>query len=148
MVNLAQVFGHNVRHHRITVGLKQGSLAQLVGISTSMMSAIEKGATLPSMEVAVKLAGYFTVPLSVLVDDMPKSGEEEPDPMPADAVQIRVLQLFRDLAVAPAETRDLIADWIRELGSKLHSHGGDMPLDDLLGTESLPSARSRQDDGG
>lgn len=131
MANLAQVFGHNVRHHRVTVGLKQGSLAQLVGISTSMMSAIEKG-TLPSMEVAAKLARYFKVPLSVLVDDMPTQGEEEPEAMPSDAVQIRVLQLFRDLAVAPAETRDLIADWIRELGSKLHSQGGEMPIEALL----------------
>lgn len=134
MANLAQVFGHNVRHHRVTVGLKQGSLAQLIGISTSMMSAIEKG-TLPSMDVAVKLARYFKIPLSVLVDDMPGQGDEEPETMPSDAVQIRVLQLFRDLAVAPAETRDLIADWIRELGSKLHSHGAEMALEELLQDE-------------
>jgi len=106
MLDVARVFGNNVRQLRREVGQRQSQLAQAVGM--------------PSMDVAVKVAHYFQVPVSRLIGDL-TMGEEEVDVVPTDAIQIRVLQLCKDLALAPVETRNLMADWIIELGAKLHT---------------------------
>jgi len=119
MLDVARVFGNNVRQLRREVGQRQSQLAQAVGMSVQMISAMENG-SMPSMDVAVKVAHYFQVPVSRLIGDL-TMGEEEVDVVPTDAIQIRVLQLCKDLALAPVETRNLMADWIIELGAKLHT---------------------------
>lgn len=128
MTDVGRAFGNNVRHHRQTLGLKQAQLGHMVGVSVQSISSIEKGA-LPSMEVAIKLAKYFQVPLSLLVNDMPHQEEPEGDegPTQQDAIQIQVLKLFRDLAVAPDDSRTRVADWIRELGNHI-AGPGTLPL--------------------
>jgi transcriptional regulator with XRE-family HTH domain len=121
MLDVARVFGHNVRQHRRDLGMKQVQLAQAVGLSGTMISEIERG-HFPSMDVALKLAAYFQVPLSRLIGDLEMSEvEEESEPSPTDAIQIRVIQLFRDLAFMPNETRNLMSAWIQDLGAKLHT---------------------------
>lgn len=129
MGDVARLFGINVRHHRMMLGLKQAQLGHMIGVSLNLISIIEKG-TLPSMDVAIKLAKYFRVPLSTLINDMPSQDEqeEESEPPQHDAIQIQVLKLFRDLAVAPDDSRKRVADWIRELGNHI----------DQAGSPSLP----------
>lgn len=119
MLDLGRVIGNNVRQLRRELGQKQHQVAHALKMSTQMISAIENG-TLPSMDVAVRLAQYFQVPVSRLVGDLDPEGDDC-ESMPTDAIQIHVLKLFHDLAFMPNETRNHMADWLTELGSKFRT---------------------------
>ena len=119
MLDLGRVIGNNVRQLRRELGQKQHQVAHALKMSTQMISAIENG-TLPSMDVAVRLAQYFQVPVSRLVGDLEPEGDDY-ESMPTDAIQIHVLKLFHDLAFMPNETRNHMADWLTELGSKFRT---------------------------
>jgi transcriptional regulator with XRE-family HTH domain len=61
-VPLVQVFGSNLRHHRKAKSLTQEVLAESVGVSTEMISKIERGIAAPSFQTIEKIADVLGVP--------------------------------------------------------------------------------------
>ena len=111
MATLAEVFGGKVVQLRTQHRLTQRQLATRVGMSHQMVSEIERG-QLPSLAMAQRLAQYFQVPLSVLVGECPSRRGRLPD----DPIQIRVVHLCRELALEPAEVRQIMGEWLIALG--------------------------------
>ncbi len=50
---------NDVRERRAASGLSQGELATALGVSRQTINAIETGRYLPSLPLAMALAGYF-----------------------------------------------------------------------------------------
>src|SRR5690242_9176557 len=61
-MSLAVIFGTNLRHHRKAKHLTQAQLAENVGLSTEMISKIERGIASPSFTTIEKLADVLDVP--------------------------------------------------------------------------------------
>lgn len=59
---LTETFGANLRHQRKAKNLTQGQLAERVGVSTEMVSKIERGIAAPSFTTIEKLADELGVP--------------------------------------------------------------------------------------
>jgi DNA-binding XRE family transcriptional regulator len=55
-VELKQVFGTSVRHHRLATKMKQWRLAELVELSEEMIGKIERGVAATSFTTAEKIA--------------------------------------------------------------------------------------------
>ena len=56
MDNTKQLIGNNVRKYRKQKGLKQGELAELVGVEDKTISRIEVGGNYPSFDLLVRIA--------------------------------------------------------------------------------------------
>lgn len=50
-------------------GLKQKEVAEAVGITTSYYGMIEQGVRTPTLEVAIKIANFFGVPVEEIFFD-------------------------------------------------------------------------------
>lgn len=61
-VSLAVIFGSNLRHHRKARHLTQDALAEMVGLSSEMISKIERGIAAPSFATVEKLSDVLQVP--------------------------------------------------------------------------------------
>lgn len=59
---LTETFGANLRHQRKAKSLTQAELAERVGISTEMISKVERGIASPSFPTIEKLADVLGVP--------------------------------------------------------------------------------------
>ena len=53
---------NRVRELRTSAGMTQQALADAVGVSRQTINAIETGRYMPSLEVALKIAGSFDAP--------------------------------------------------------------------------------------
>lgn len=75
-----------VRDLRKAQGATLDQLAQRSGVSRSMISLIERGASSPTAAVLSKLAAALEVPLATLFDTSPADAERPPSPLarPAD----------------------------------------------------------------
>lgn len=75
-----------VRDLRKAQGATLDQLAQRSGVSRSMISLIERGASSPTAAVLSKLAAALDVPLATLFDTAPADAERPPSPLarPAD----------------------------------------------------------------
>lgn len=63
---LSEIFGSNLRHQRKAKELTQADLAERVGVSTEMISKIERGIAAPSFTTVEKIAEVLGVPEVVL----------------------------------------------------------------------------------
>ena len=109
-------FGVHLKAQRELRGWKQRALAQRAGISHQMVSEIERGQA-PSWGTACALAAALEVPLAVLAGDLPWGGD---GPWrPTDAIEIRVLQLCRELTGGPRDLRPVVGTWLQTLGASL-----------------------------
>lgn len=61
-MSLAVIFGSNLRHHRKAKHLTQDALAEMVGLSSEMISKIERGIAAPSFATVEKLSDVLQVP--------------------------------------------------------------------------------------
>lgn len=61
-MSLASIFGTNLRHHRKANHLTQAKLAEMVSLSTEMISKIERGIASPSFATIEKLSAILEVP--------------------------------------------------------------------------------------
>jgi len=61
-VSLAGTFGSNLRNHRKSKHLTQDALAEAVGLSSEMISKIERGIATPSFATVEKLSEVLEVP--------------------------------------------------------------------------------------
>ena len=57
---------NNVNEHRTKVGLTQEQLAEKVGVTRQTIIAIERGNYTPSVLLALKLAGVFSISVESL----------------------------------------------------------------------------------
>ena len=64
-MSLAQTFAANLRHQRKAKALTQAALAEAVGVSTEMISKVERGIAAPSFPLIEKLADALGVPEGV-----------------------------------------------------------------------------------
>lgn len=61
-MSLATIFGSNLRHHRKAKHLTQDQLAEMVELSSEMISKIERGIAAPSFATVEKLSEMLDVP--------------------------------------------------------------------------------------
>ena len=75
--------GDRLRQARQTRGLSLRGLAELVGVSPSLISQVETGRAKPSVNTLYALANELGVSLDVLLfmDTQPPAGDMNPDPM-------------------------------------------------------------------
>jgi putative transcriptional regulator len=57
------VVTNSIREHRAEVGMSQGELADLVGVTRQTINATEAGKYSPSLEVAFRISRVFGVTL-------------------------------------------------------------------------------------
>ena len=62
----------NLRNLRNKHGLSQKQLADAIGVSHPRISELERGHGNPTLSTLVDLAGYFSVPVSKLLDESRK----------------------------------------------------------------------------
>ena len=62
-----RIFGERIEAARKKKGLTQEELAEIVGVSQSMINHIEKGRKKPSLDIAVALADEFGVTVDSLI---------------------------------------------------------------------------------
>ncbi|MGM0214710.1 helix-turn-helix transcriptional regulator [Enterococcus sp. AZ109] len=53
---------NHIKEIREARGIPQNTMAKAVGVSRQTMTAIEKGKYNPSLELSLKIAGYFELP--------------------------------------------------------------------------------------
>jgi transcriptional regulator with XRE-family HTH domain len=71
---LKQLIGRKLKSSRLKRDLTIQELAGQSGVSSNMISRIERGLTIPSVELLLKLADAFGVSLSYFVEDAEKGG--------------------------------------------------------------------------
>jgi len=52
---------NNVQERRLRAGIRQSDLAQAVGVTRQTIIALEKGNYTPSVQLALRVAGYFKI---------------------------------------------------------------------------------------
>lgn len=65
--------GHKLKTTRLNCNLSRKQIAELVGVSASMIGLYENGDRLPSLPVIVKLAAQYKVSVDYLLDCDTKS---------------------------------------------------------------------------
>ena len=61
--------GENIKKHRLSLGLTQDKLGEMLGVTGKAVSTWEKGVKIPRMPIITQLADLFDVPKSRLIDD-------------------------------------------------------------------------------
>lgn len=99
-----KTIGKNIRECRRAKGLKQEALAEMVDLSVSYMSALERGVKLPRLETFVRIAntlevssdtllcGVLSVQNKIIVSDLSQSLAGLP---PAE--QTRILHVIKTM---------------------------------------------------
>ncbi len=71
---LTATVGENLRRHRALRGLSLEKLAQLSGVSRSMLGQIELGQSAPTIKTLWRIAGALELPFAALLADGRRSG--------------------------------------------------------------------------
>ena len=72
-----KLLGDRIKEVRKTKGLTQEKLAEIIGIETGSLSAIESGRHFPSLITLEKIALHFDIELQVFFDFSSSLSEEE-----------------------------------------------------------------------
>lgn len=67
-MNNKKLLGQRIKEVRKAKGLTQEKLAEIIGIETGSLSAIESGRHFPSLITLEKIATHFDIPLQVFFD--------------------------------------------------------------------------------
>lgn len=79
----------NIKRIRLEHGLSQAELGKIAGVSDKAVSTLELGIKVPRMGAVEKMANYFGIAKSVIVDDVQPTPTKQPtippgfEPMPA-----------------------------------------------------------------
>lgn len=76
-MNNKKMLGRRIKEVRKAKGLTQEKLAEIIGIETGSLSAIESGRHFPSLITLEKIALYFDVELNIFFDFSDYLTEEE-----------------------------------------------------------------------
>lgn len=109
-----EVFGRNLSRYLDMWGKEQKEVAEAIGVSTSVFSDWVRGKTYPRIDKIEKLANYFGIQKSDLIEikEEKKSPEE---PKLTEGEQM-LIHLFRQV---PEEQQQLVLQMIRAaLGTK------------------------------
>ena len=68
--------GKRIRQYREEIGIKQEEFAEMVNLSPTYMSAIERGVKLPKLETFIRIANTLKVPSDRLLSDVLITGNE------------------------------------------------------------------------
>ena len=68
MDNVKKKIGNNVKRFRLSRGLKQSELAEMVGVEDKTISRIEVGGNYPSMDLLVRLSDVLKYDLTEFVN--------------------------------------------------------------------------------
>lgn len=68
--------GLNIRDLRETNRLTRKELADIAGVSVKSISAYENGTRIPRMHVIERMARYFQIPNSAIVDNTPETDND------------------------------------------------------------------------
>lgn len=66
-MNVREIVGHNIKHFRVTQGLTQERLAELLNISSSYIGYLERGKKNPSLDLLFKIATVLQIEPSILL---------------------------------------------------------------------------------
>lgn len=89
--------GRNIRKCRETQGLKREALAEMVDLSVSYVSAVERGEKLPKLDTFIRFANVLQIPSDTLLADVLSVGNN-----------IIASELSAKLASLPAEEQKKI----------------------------------------
>lgn len=70
----------NIKKIRLEHGLSQAELGKIAGVSDKAVSTWELGTKIPRMGAVEKMANYFGIPKSAIVDDAPAATTSRPIP--------------------------------------------------------------------
>lgn len=70
----------NIKKIRLEHGLSQAELGKIAGVSDKAVSTWELGTKIPRMGAVEKMANYFGIPQSAIVDDAPAATTSRPIP--------------------------------------------------------------------
>ena len=70
----------NIKKIRLEHGLSQAELGKIAGVSDKAVSTWELGTKIPRMGAVEKMANYFGIPKSAIVDDAPAATTSRPSP--------------------------------------------------------------------
>lgn len=70
----------NIKKIRLEHGLSQTELGKIAGVSDKAVSTWELGTKIPRMGAVEKMANYFGIPKSAIVDDAPAATPSRPIP--------------------------------------------------------------------
>lgn len=107
-------FSKNLARIRKEKKISQAELAKELGLTQQVVSGYEKGKCCPNLEVAAKIADYFSVSLDTLAGHVVKDDNE-------NSLQSRMMFYFQGLTETDKERSLMIIKTIladRELGAK------------------------------
>lgn len=110
-------FSENLRKLRTKHTLTQRQLSQILNISTSNISKYETGDLQPSIDVAVKIADFFKVPASDLLD-LDKKKTTTPKGQSLTKDQQAVMRAISSLDAEKVQKVKEYLDFLRYTGSK------------------------------
>ncbi len=87
--------GDNIKTLRERFDLTQAQLGEIAGVSDKAVSTWENGANVPRMGAIQKIADYFGIPKSEIIEGR----QEEKKPTQLDELREEVLNLLVDLPV-------------------------------------------------
>ena len=61
--------GENIKQQRLSLGLTQDKLGEMLGVTGKAVSTWEKGTKIPRMPIIKRLSELFEIPKSQLIDD-------------------------------------------------------------------------------
>jgi transcriptional regulator with XRE-family HTH domain len=99
---LTATVGENLRRQRVRRGLSLEKLADVSGVSRSMLGQIELGQSAPTIKTLWRIAGALKLPFSALISDGPRRGTRL---LPASAAKTLTSQdgSFSSRALSSAE---------------------------------------------
>jgi transcriptional regulator with XRE-family HTH domain len=104
MTTLKQQIGAAVRFARKSRKLTQEQLAWEAFVAMETVSNVERGATLPTVEVLFKLARVLSLDLAALADTVPAEGE----PMTRDRLRLEAAMTEVAQALPDAKLKSLV----------------------------------------
>ena len=66
--------GKNIRKYRLAKGLRQEDFAELAGLSTNYVGAIERGEKLPSLETFIEIINTLDVSADMILSEVVHAG--------------------------------------------------------------------------
>jgi transcriptional regulator with XRE-family HTH domain len=106
-----RALGERIQKRRRQLGLSQNSAAEMLDLSVSFYSRVERGEKIPSLETIIKIANGFEFSLDYLFQDSLKHGVSE-------TLQAELSQVFN--GKTPKQTRKLM-NWLKMLSKNIDS---------------------------
>jgi transcriptional regulator with XRE-family HTH domain len=119
---LTTILGANLRRHRTKRGLSLERLAKLSGVSRAMLSQIELGHSVPSIELAWKIANALDLPFAALLAEQGSWSLIHALPASASKVLNNSDNTFSSRALFPFDAPHRVEFYVLRLASGKSEH--------------------------